>query len=162
MSGAAAVRTAYRLNVNKTKLYRLAKQYYAEAKKYEVTPTAAVSLEAEPREAPAQTPEATPEREEPVSRYAAVELTEEDAYILACLVYHEARGEPFEGQAAVQYPDVDEMGPLALYRLYRRGGARKARRAHGSRRNGRQSLRMGKDRNGVLQAQGNFCRGRRG
>ena len=53
------------------------------------------------REAPAQTPEAAPEREEPVSRYAAVELTEEDAYILACLVYHEARGEPFEGQAAV-------------------------------------------------------------
>ena len=41
------------------------------------------------------------EREETVSRYAAVELTEEDAYILACLVYHEARGEPFEGQAAV-------------------------------------------------------------
>lgn len=30
MSGAAAVRTAYRLNVNKTKLYRLAKQYYPE------------------------------------------------------------------------------------------------------------------------------------
>ena len=29
MSG-AAVRTAYRLNVNKTKLYRLAKQYYPE------------------------------------------------------------------------------------------------------------------------------------
>lgn len=50
---------------------------------------------------PAPTTEATPEREEPVSRYAAVELTEEDAYILACLVYHEARGEPFEGQAAV-------------------------------------------------------------
>lgn len=47
------------------------------------TPTAAVSLEAEPREAPAPTTEATPEPEEPVSRYAAVELTEEDAYILA-------------------------------------------------------------------------------
>lgn len=30
MSGAAAVRTAYRLNVSKTKLYRLAKQYYPE------------------------------------------------------------------------------------------------------------------------------------
>ena len=45
--------------------------------------------------------EATPEPEEAVSRYAAVGLTEEDAYILACLVYHEARGEPFEGQAAV-------------------------------------------------------------
>lgn len=46
------------------------------------------------------TPEATPEPEA-VSRYEEVELTEEDAYILACLVYHEARGEPFEGQAAV-------------------------------------------------------------
>lgn len=30
MSGATAARTAYRLNVNKTKLYRLAKQYYPE------------------------------------------------------------------------------------------------------------------------------------
>lgn len=30
MSGPATVRTAYRLNVNKTKLYRLAKQYYPE------------------------------------------------------------------------------------------------------------------------------------
>ena len=49
---------------------------------------------------PAPTPEATPEPEA-VSRYEAVGLTEEDAYILACLVYHEARGEPFEGQAAV-------------------------------------------------------------
>ena len=30
MSGATAARTAYRLNVNKTKLYRLAKRYYPE------------------------------------------------------------------------------------------------------------------------------------
>ncbi len=50
---------------------------------------------------PEPSPEATPEPEEAVSRYAAVELTEEDAYILACLAYHEARGEPFEGQVAV-------------------------------------------------------------
>ena len=82
-------------------LLSAASSRYAEAKKYEVTPTAAVSLEAERREAPTPTTEDTPEREETVSRYAAVELTEEDAYILACLVYHEARGEPFEGQAAV-------------------------------------------------------------
>ncbi|WP_161473079.1 cell wall hydrolase [uncultured Oscillibacter sp.] len=50
---------------------------------------------------PTPTPEATQEPEEAVCRYEEVELTEEDAYILACLVYHEARGEPFEGQAAV-------------------------------------------------------------
>lgn len=51
--------------------------------------------------APAPAPEPTPEPVEPVSKYEAVELTEENTYILACLVYHEARGEPFEGQVAV-------------------------------------------------------------
>lgn len=35
------------------------------------------------------------------SRYAAVEITDEDVYTLACLAYHEARGEPLEGQIAV-------------------------------------------------------------
>lgn len=64
-----------------------------------VSSSAAVSS---PAASATQTPtsEATPEPEA-VSRYEEVELTEEDAYILACLVYHEARGEPFEGQAAV-------------------------------------------------------------
>ena len=38
---------------------------------------------------------------EAVSRYAGIEISDEDVYILACLVYHEARGESFEGQAAV-------------------------------------------------------------
>lgn len=95
--GGAAILVAVPLAI----LLSAASSRCAEAKKYEVTPTAAVSLEEEPREAPAPTTEATPEREEPASRYAAVELTEEDVYILACLVYHEARGEPFEGQAAV-------------------------------------------------------------
>lgn len=94
--GGAAILVAVSLAI----LLSAASSRYAEAKKYEVTPTAAVSLEAEPREAPAPTTEAAPEPE-PVSRYAAVELTEEDVYTLACLVYHEARGEPFEGQAAV-------------------------------------------------------------
>lgn len=42
-----------------------------------------------------------PPTEEAVSRYAEIEISEEDTYILACLVYHEARGEPFEGQVAV-------------------------------------------------------------
>ena len=65
-----------------------------------VSPSAAVSYPAAASATPAPTPEATPEPEA-VSRYEAVGLTEEDAYIPACLVYHEARGEPFEGQAAV-------------------------------------------------------------
>ena len=68
-------------------------------------PSAEVSAPAESA-TPAPTPEATPEPEaaqepEATSRYEAVELAEEDIYTLACLVYHEARGEPFEGQAAV-------------------------------------------------------------
>lgn len=49
-------------------------------------------------EPPEETIETGPE---PVSRYEAIEITEEDTYLLACLVYHEARGEPFEGQVAV-------------------------------------------------------------
>lgn len=49
---------------------------------------------------PADEPE--PEQEtEIVSRYAGVTFTEQEEYILDCLVYHEARGEPFEGQVAV-------------------------------------------------------------
>ena len=43
-------------------------------------------------------PEPSPELE---SRYAALEVSEDDIYTLACLVYHEARGESFEGQVAV-------------------------------------------------------------
>ena len=38
---------------------------------------------------------------EAVSRYDGIEISDEDVYILACLVYHEARGESFEGQVAV-------------------------------------------------------------
>lgn len=38
---------------------------------------------------------------EAVSRYAGIEISDEDVYTLACLAYHEARGEPFEGQVAV-------------------------------------------------------------
>lgn len=49
---------------------------------------------------PQAQPEPT-EEPEPVSRYADIVFTEEEEYILACLVYHEARGEPFEGQVAV-------------------------------------------------------------
>lgn len=39
--------------------------------------------------------------EEPENRYAELHFSDEDVYILACLVYHEARGESFEGQVAV-------------------------------------------------------------
>lgn len=67
-------------------------------------------------------PEVTPTPEPPpetVSRYSDLEITEEDVYTLACLVYHEARGERFEGQVAVvevvfnrmlsdQFPDTVE------------------------------------------------------
>ena len=42
-----------------------------------------------------------PPAPEPVSRYADLEISEDDRYTLACLVYHEARGESFEGQVAV-------------------------------------------------------------
>jgi len=42
-----------------------------------------------------------PPAPELVSRYADLEISEDDRYTLACLVYHEARGEPFEGQVAV-------------------------------------------------------------
>ena len=41
------------------------------------------------------------EPKEPENRYARLHFGDEDVYILACLVYHEARGESFEGQVAV-------------------------------------------------------------
>lgn len=50
---------------------------------------------------PTLTVEAEPQETEHVSRYAGIEISDEDIYTLACLVYHEARGEPFEGQVAV-------------------------------------------------------------
>ena len=49
-----------------------------------------------------KTPETiTPEAPEEVSRYAALNVTEDDIDMLAALAWHEARGEPFEGQVAV-------------------------------------------------------------
>lgn len=50
--------------------------------------------------APAR-PEAAEETPEPENRYAELHFSDEDVYILACLVYHEARGECFDGQVAV-------------------------------------------------------------
>ena len=55
--------------------------------------TAAEETPEEPEEPPVE-----PEQE---NRYAELHFSDEDVYILACLVYHEARGESFEGQVAV-------------------------------------------------------------
>lgn len=53
------------------------------------------------REAAEETPEELTVEPEPENRYAELHFNDEDVYILACLVYHEARGESFEGQVAV-------------------------------------------------------------
>lgn len=46
-----------------------------------------------------ETAEETPPEE--ISRYAELDISEQDIEILAALVYHEARGECFDGQVAV-------------------------------------------------------------
>ena len=49
-----------------------------------------------------KTPETiTPEAPEEISRDAALNVTEDDIDMLAALAWHEARGEPFDGQVAV-------------------------------------------------------------
>ncbi len=48
-----------------------------------------------------ETAEEPTEEPEPENRYAELHFSDEDVYILACLVYHEARGECFDGQVAV-------------------------------------------------------------
>lgn len=53
------------------------------------------------QEAAEETPEELTIEPEPENRYAELHFSDEDVYILACLVYHEARGESFEGQVAV-------------------------------------------------------------
>lgn len=57
-----------------------------------ITPEAPeeTELEEQPEEAP-----------EEISRYAALNVTEDDIDMLAALAWHEARGEPFDGQVAV-------------------------------------------------------------
>lgn len=52
-------------------------------------------------EAAEETPEELTVEPEPENRYAELHFSDEDVFILACLVYHEARGESFEGQVAV-------------------------------------------------------------
>lgn len=52
-------------------------------------------------EAAEETQEEPTVEPEPENRYAELHFSDEDVYILACLVYHEARGESFEGQVAV-------------------------------------------------------------
>ena len=52
-------------------------------------------------EAAEEPPEEPTVEPEPENRYAELHFSDEDVYILACLAYHEARGESFEGQVAV-------------------------------------------------------------
>ena len=67
----------------------------------EITQTViAVEVEKLPERLPLPEETEEPEEIEP-SRYDALEISESDIYTLACLVYHEARGESFEGQVAV-------------------------------------------------------------
>lgn len=63
----------------------------------------AITPEAITPEAPEETaPEEQPEEaQEEISRYAALNVTEDDIDMLAALAWHEARGEPFDGQVAV-------------------------------------------------------------
>lgn len=67
----------------------------------------------------ATAPELSPPEPERLPYYSSLEITEDDVYTLACLVYHEARGECFKGQVAVvevvfnrmisdQFPDTVE------------------------------------------------------
>ena len=58
------------------------------------TITPEVPEETEPEEQPEEAPEE-------ISRYAALNVTEDDIDMLAALAWHEARGEPFDGQVAV-------------------------------------------------------------
>lgn len=54
-----------------------------------------------PVERDAQPPEQEETPPEEVSRYADLSISEDDIELLAALVYHEARGECFDGQVAV-------------------------------------------------------------
>ena len=58
----------------------------------------AITQEAPEETAPEEQPE---EAQEEISRYAALNVTEDDIDMLAALAWHEARGEPFDGQVAV-------------------------------------------------------------
>ena len=58
----------------------------------------AITPEAPEETAPEEQPEQAPEE---ISRYAALNVTEDDIDMLAALAWHEARGEPFDGQVAV-------------------------------------------------------------
>lgn len=60
-------------------------------------------------EAAEETPEELTVEPEPENRYAELHFSDEDVYILACLVYHEARGESFEGQVAVAEVVLNRM-----------------------------------------------------
>jgi len=77
----------------------------AREERAEATPVATPPpLTPEPERDSIICPTAEPTEEPPppsISRYAEIEITEEDIETLARLVWLEARGEPFEGQVAV-------------------------------------------------------------
>lgn len=63
---------------------------------------AAEQITKTPEAAEETAPEEQPEEaQEEISRYAALNVTEDDIDMLAALAWHEARGEPFDGQVAV-------------------------------------------------------------
>ena len=53
--------------------------------------------EADEPPADSSTPASSPEH----SPYDGIAVSEEEMYMLACLIWHESRGEPYEGQVAV-------------------------------------------------------------
>lgn len=63
--------------------------------------TSAPSSKTETVERETQQPEQEQTPTEEISRYAELNISTDDVEILAALVYHEARGECFEGQVAV-------------------------------------------------------------
>lgn len=68
-----------------------------------IAPAITKAAEAITPEAPEETApeEQTEQAPEEISRYAALNVTEDDIDMLAALAWHEARGEPFDGQVAV-------------------------------------------------------------
>lgn len=63
---------------------------------------AAEQITKTPEAAEETAPEEQPEEaQEEISRYAALNVTEDDIDMLVALAWHEARGEPFDGQVAV-------------------------------------------------------------
>lgn len=74
-----------------------------EAERETTPPSVTMTLETAAQETPELSTQETAVAEEtpPVSRYEGLDISDHDIEILAALVYHEARGECFDGQVAV-------------------------------------------------------------